>query len=319
MQKHILWANKKLDEMGYTILNPSPKLIQNTQWSEVTRFETDKGFIFLKLTPPNLSIEIKIIDILQKKFHASVPTLIAKNLEEHCFLMQDAGIQLNKYFKDNFQPEILIQTVRDYSTFQISTIDSIDFFLQEGLPDWRIEKLPALYHDLIAHENLLISDGLSKDELIILKKLEPKLISICEKLSGYKIKDTFGHADFHDKNIVINPNTLETTMIDLGEVVITHPFFSFLQCLHMAKENFSISDSQYRELTIACFEPWLYLETEEHLFEILTLIHQCWSIHAVMGEFRLINSVSSKNAEELLKQGRLSDKLRHWLRQNAPA
>lgn len=242
-----------------------------------------------------------------------MPTLIAINEEEHCFLMQDAGIALNKYFKGNFQPDILIQTMHDYSQFQLSTLDSIDFFLDEGLPDWRLEKLPALYRDLIAQESLLIADGLSQNELLILHKLEPKFISICEKLSGYKIKDTFGHADFHDKNIVINPQTKQTTMIDLGEVVVTHPFFSFLNCLHMAKYNFAFSDSQYHELKIACFKPWLPLETEEHLFEILTLMQQCWSIHAALGELRLINSVSPEKSEELRKQGRFANKLRHWI------
>lgn len=313
MSQHIQWAIKQLNEFGYQVLNPSPSIVQDTQWSEVSRFETDRGFVFLKQTPPGLAIEPKIIDILQKKFHAHVPTLIAVNQKEHCFLMQDAGISLNKFFQNNFQPDILIQTMHDYSKFQLSTLDSIDFFLDEGLPDWRLEKLPALYQDLISQESLLIDDGLSQDDLLILQKLEPKFISICEKLSGYKIKNTFGHADFHDKNIVINPHTKQTTMIDLGEVVITYPFFSFLNCLHMAKYNFAFSDSLYHELKIACFKPWLSLETEEHLFEILTLMQQCWSIHAALGELRLINSVSPANSIELRKQGRLANKLRHWI------
>ena len=80
-----------------------------------------------------------------------------------------------------------------------------------------------------------MNDGLSEDEFIILNKLKPKLISICEKLSKYKIKETFGHADFHDKNILIDTANQRTTLIDLGEVVITHPFFSFRNCLYMVK------------------------------------------------------------------------------------
>lgn len=313
---HIQWAIKQLNEIGYQIHNPTPKIIQKNPWSEVSRFETNLGFIFLKKVPPALSIEAKIIQILHEKFHAPVPNLIANNDEEHCFLMQDAGLPLHKYFKDNFQADILIRMMQDYTKLQINTIDSIDFFLNAGLPDCRLEKLPKLYHDLIAHESWLMDDGLSKDEIILLKKLEPQLVSICEKLSHYQIKDTFGHADFHDKNILINTQTHQTTIIDLGEVVITHPFFSFLQCLHMANENFALSDSQYHELKLACFKPWLELETQEHLFEILSLIHQCWSIPAVLGEFRLINSVAPADTQELRREGRLANKLRHWIKQN---
>ena len=206
--------------------------------------------------------------------------------------------------------------MQDYTTLQIMTLERVRLFLDMGVPDWRLDKLPTLYQDLIAHETLLIDDGLSKDELIKLKKLVPKLISICEKLSHYKIKETFGHADFHDKNILININTNQTTLIDLGEVVITHPFFSFLNCLHRAKENFSLSDVQYQQLQLACFKPWLALDTQEHLFEILAIIQQCWSIHSVLGEFRLMNSVDQSAFQELRRQGRLARNLRHWINQD---
>lgn len=310
---HIEWAIQQLNVIGYQIHNMMPEIVQQTPWSEVSRFDTNKGFVFLKKVPPSLSIEAKIIRILLEKFHAHVPTLIANNDAEHCFLMQDAGIPLHRFFKDNFQAKILVQIVQEYSEFQLSTIESIDFFLKEGLPDWRLEKLPKLYQDLIEHESLLREDGLNQDELITLKELAPEFTSICEKLSRYKIKDTFGHADFHDKNIVINPQTQKTTMIDLGEVVITHPFFSFLHCLHMAKENFAISDLQYDEIKIECFKPWFALESQEHLFEILTLIQQCWSIHAILGEFRLINSVAPAESQELCRQGRFANKFRHWI------
>lgn len=311
---HIQWAFKKLIELEYQIFGSTPDIIQKNEWAEVTRFETNRGFVFLKKVPAALAIEANIMRILREKFHGQVPTVIASNEEEHCFLMQDAGIQLNKYFKENFQVEILIQAVVDYSKFQIRTMNSIDYFLEEGLPDWRLEKLPGLYHDLIVQENLLMEDGLSQDEIIQLKKLEPRFISICEKLSRYKITDTFSHADFHDKNIVIDPHTKQTTMIDLGEVAIAHPFFSYLNCLHMAKENFAISDSQYHEIKIACFKPWLEWETQEHLFEILALINECWSIHAALGELRVINSVSAADSQAMRNQGRFINKFRHWIK-----
>ena len=77
-------------------------------------------------------------------------------------------------------------------------------------------------------------------------------------------------------------HTHQTTVIDLGEIAITHPFFSFLNCLYRASENFGLTDYQYQQLQKECFKPWLSLETQTHLFEVLSLIHQCWSIHAVL-------------------------------------
>ena len=53
------------------------------------------------------------------------PIIIATNQEQHCFLMKDAGIQLHEYFKQNFQSNILIQTMQDYTTLQIMTTEKI--------------------------------------------------------------------------------------------------------------------------------------------------------------------------------------------------
>jgi hypothetical protein len=195
------------------------------------------------------------------------------------------------------------------------TADKIELFLDMGVPDWRLEKLPKLYRDLISHETLLLDDGLNRDELIKLKNFESKLFLLCDQLASYPIKETFGHADFHDKNILFDTHTRQITLIDLGEVVITHPFFSFQNCLHRAKENFSLSNTQHQELQLACFEPWLALDTQEHLFEILDRIQQCWPIHSALGEFRLINSVNPVAFHELRRQGRLANSLRHWINQ----
>lgn len=167
-----------LNKKEYQIHTLAPEKMLHTPWSEVYLFKTNHGFIFLKKVPSALSLEAKIIYILDKEFHASVPYIIAKNDEQHCFLMKDAGIPLYDYFKENFQEDILIKTMHDYIALQIKTIDQIDQFFNVGVPDWRLEKLPTLYHELISHEDLLIEDGLSKDELIKLKELEPKFLRL---------------------------------------------------------------------------------------------------------------------------------------------
>ncbi|VVC75421.1 hypothetical protein AQUSIP_07110 [Aquicella siphonis] len=310
---HMLWAITVLKDAGYLIHASQPEIIQKTPWSMVCCIKTNQGPVYLKKVPPALSLESRIINILSNEFHANVPSIIAVNQRQHCFLMKNAGKPLHDYFKQNFQPDILIQAMQDYTRLQISTSDKIHRFLDTGVPDWRLKNLPKLYQDLIAQEMLLINDGLNNDELMQLRVLEPALFSICEELSHYKIKETFGHADFHDKNILIDLSTKKSTIIDLGEVVITHPFFSFLNCLHRAKLNFSLSESQYQQLQHACFKPWLALDTSDHLIEILTLIQQCWPIHSVLGEFRLMNSVDKSAFQELHRQGRLSNNLRHWI------
>jgi aminoglycoside phosphotransferase (APT) family kinase protein len=53
-------------------------------------------------------------------------------------------------------------------------------------------------------------------------------------LSQYAIKDTIVQPDFNTNNILINPDPKKLTFIDLGEIAITHPFFSLLNFLYQA-------------------------------------------------------------------------------------
>jgi hypothetical protein len=311
----ITWAQHILHDNGYSLHQSTPKCIQNTAWSSVYHFDTDNGAFFLKIVPLALSLEANIITMLQNEFSAPVPQLIASKPENYCFLMKDAGIRLYDYSKDKFQTDCLTQTLHSYITLQLAASEKVNMFFNHGVPDWRCEKLSALYQALISQENLLLEDGLTQDELTRLQQLTPKLSTICKKLSDYEIQDTFGHADFHDKNILIDVTTGKTTLIDFGEVVITHPFFSLLNCLYRVKENFSLSNEQYQQLQVHSLKPWFALETEENVFAILTLVQQCWSIHAVLGELRSLNSVAHSDFETLHRQGRLAKNLRVWLNQ----
>lgn len=307
------WALDILSNHGYLSLNPIPEKIVNTAWSVVYRFATHRGAIYLKKVPPPLFLEVLIIKILATQFKAKVPHLIADNPEHHCFLMQDAGIPLHDVLKENFNLEWLMQALQDYTALQLKTSDRIDFLIAEGLPDWRLEKLPQRYRSLLNEEKLLLADGLSHVEIEKLRGLEEKLLSICEQLSQYSIPETLSHCDFHDKNILIDTQTHQTTLIDLGEVSITHPFFSILNYLHRAQENFQISEKQHHFIQEMALEPWLSFESKDRMLEILNLIQQCWSIHAVLGEYHLIQSVAPLHRKTLSTQGRFANKLRAWM------
>ncbi len=297
------------------IENTHTEIVQKNAWSEVCRFQTKLGLAYLKKVPTALSLESHVIQVLEKKFHAPVPHLLAHNQALHCFLMRDAGIPLYEIFKQEFKPDLLIDMLHYYSLLQINSTDNLNLFLDLGVPDWRLEKLPKLYRQLMSEEELLLGDGLTPKEIKQLKNLAGKLEILCEQLAKYAIPDTFGHADFHDKNILVNPSTNQTTLIDLGEVVITHPFFSLVNCVFRATEHLKLSDIQYRQLQKACFKNWLALESLEHLFEIIDLINQCWTIHAVLGEYRLIQSTAPESLKTLGRQGRFRIKLKIWLEQ----
>ncbi len=310
----IEWALNTLQNLNYSIQNYTPKAILQTPWSSVYRFDTDQGYFYLKQVPSTLSIEPQVIGSLRQTCTASVPTLIADNPEQHCFLMRDAGIQLHEFFTQNFfDANILIAAIHAYIDMQRASVSHLPLFLNMGVPDWRLTKIPDYYQLLIQQEELLLADGITSAELSRIAELTPKFISVCKQLSDYPIPSTFSHSDFHDKNILIHPDTKQITFIDLGEVAIAHPFFSLVNLIHRVKENCSLDENVYQFLQQQALQPWLDLASQEDLLKMISLFQQYWWIDALLGEYRLLTSVDSNSLSKLLGQGRLAKKFRIWL------
>ena len=188
--------------------------------------------------------------------------------------------------------------------------------LHLGVSDWRLEKIPACYVTLLQQEALLIADGLTKAELKQLSQLTPKLTGLCEQLSQYPLPNTFSHNDFHDNNLLIDLKTQKITMVDLGEVAITHPFFSLLNMLHQIKKNCVLPEDIYQHLEQQTLQSWSDYASQDELLAAMSLIKQCWSIHRALTVYRVLTSIDTSAVQQLLGQGRLAKNLRIWLAQS---
>ena len=316
MSSHsIIWAFNTLRDFGYTIQNPTPEVILQTPWSCVYRFDTDQGSLYLKQIPPGLSREPQVIHLLRETCAASVPVLIADNPHLHCFLMQNAGIPLREFFKQGFNAKLLTTVIHDYIAVQRKSMTHLNRFLNLSVSDRRIQKIPECYTTLIQQEKLLIADGLTNSELKQLTKLIPKLTELCEQLSQYPFSDTFSHNDFHDNNLLIDLKTQTVTLVDLGEVAITHPFFSLLNMLHQIKKNSLLPENSYQHLEQQSLQPWLDYGSQTQLLAAMALIQQCWPIHRALTVYHCLTSIEASAAQQLVGQGRLAKNLRIWLDQ----
>lgn len=288
----IEWGTDYLTSKGYSI-QQSAFIVLATPWSTVIRFSTSTGYLYLKQSPPAISIEAKIFQILALELQASVPVVIAINDDLHCFLMKDAGQSLRECLKVDFQPNLLSRAIKQYSAMQRSTEDHIEPFFALGVPDWRLDKLPMLYDHIISQEDLLKGDGLTDKELRILHDLSPQFLAHCELLSQYQIPETLAIYDFNTNNVLIDPDTKKMTCIDLGEAVITHPFLSLCTYLNQATIHHSVKelDQTYYQLQEACLENWLGLVTKKQLLEAFVLAKKLWPIYSVLSIYRLINII----------------------------
>lgn len=310
------WGTDCLVAHGYSI-EPPPEIVLSTPWSTMIRYSTSRGDFYLKQTPPAISLEPQIIQLLSEQFHASVPVVIARNEALHCFMMQDGGKVLRATLKEKFSPDLLCQAIKEYAAIQRSTENHVEAFLKLGVPDWRLAKLPTLYEQMINKTDFLKADGMTDKELQTLQALSPHLLAQCKLLSSYGIHETIGIPDFNDNNTLLDPSTKKLTFIDWGEAAVTHPFFSLYNCLEQAIAHHGVkeADQTYSKLQAACHENWLGLSTKKQMLEVFTLAKQLRNIYGALAYYRLMMSVDLQalNTFYANKPNRLAKAFRSYI------
>lgn len=286
----IQWACKQLNSLNYALKASLPEDVQHTPWSYVVRFETSEGYIYLKQTPPLIALEAKIIQTLHDQFHAAVPTVIAGDTHLNCFLMKDAGPSLRKVLKQKFDEALLCRVIDQFTSLQIAVAARVDALLEIGVPDWRLDKFPALYREIISKKDLLLADGLSEIEISESDTLIPKISALCGKLSTYSIKQTIVQPDFNDNNTLIDDISRTITIIDLGEIVISHPFFSLLNFLYIIKKHHALTDKDgaYIKVKNACLAPYMNVESKRNVLDAFSTAHALWFIYGILAHYRLM-------------------------------
>ena len=296
-----MWALQQLASLGFSVLDDDVEKILDTPWSYLARYKTSGGFIYLKHTPELFFLEPSVIQLLSDKFNASVPVVLATNPKLNCFLMQDAGNNLRALLKTNFDEKLILRTIEQFTDLQIATQDQIGNFFDIGVPDYRLDKLPTLYVNLIKQTDLLISEGLSNDEISKLENLSETVVKVCNKLSGYNIKQTIVQPDFNDNNTLVDDNKQKITIIDLGETFISHPFFSLLNFLQQMRKHHGLTeeDDLYQRLKDACFDKYRrYFANDNDFNDALATAKIASEISGIVYQDRFMKACGKENLKQ---------------------
>lgn len=313
--KIIRWGLEYLSSHGYTLKNNHPENVQIRPWSYVMRYKTSAGWIYLKQTPKMIALESTITKILRDQFNAPVSEVIASNAELNCFLMKDAGNPLRAILKKQFDANLLCKAVDVFTTMQISVSDGINDFLNIGVPDYRLNRLSDRYKELILKKSALTTDGLTEKEIDELTSLIPVFSALCKKLSEYAIPQTVVQPDFHDNNTLIENTSQNITIIDLGEIVISHPFFSLINFLRQVKKHHDLTeqDTTYQRVQDACFKNFTRFESKENLLRIFELVRILLPVYGALTHYRLIEACDKKQLTAFYGKGKLCAQLKEFI------
>ena len=286
----IAWARDVLEIHSDHDFSKSRFILQ-TPWSSVMQIHTGKEVFYLKQMPDQLALEAKIFQRLRQQFNAPVPEVIAVNENLYSFLMKDAGFVLRGLLKQKFDVDLLCVGIDQFTKLQLAVSEDIGSLLAIGVPDWRLMRLTELLAELLAQKDLLMLDGLSEQAWIALQSSLPKIDSLCKQLATYPIKDSLCQPDFQDNNMVFDEKTNRITHIDLGEVVISHPFFSLVGCLAQMHKHYqlTIKDADFIQIQDACFKRFVSLD-DEHKMDVLQLARSLWPVYDALSQYRLMKA-----------------------------
>lgn len=294
------------------------QIVVETPWSVVYKIETTQCVVYLKQVPKALFLEPDILAFLHHHGCKNIPELIAIDPELHCFLTKSCGnVALRDLFKRKVDFPLLKIGIHSYTTIQRQLENKMQLTSALGIPDWRLNKFTSLYSELISQDKLLLDDGLAEEEINQLHLLHPTCQQLCDILSNHDIPETFSHSDFQENNMLLDEKTGSINIIDWGEAVIAHPFFSLNGCLWNLTyfNELKPTDSMYRKIQSECIVPWLNLYDEKTLLELLNIANQLLGIYAGL-EYERLYVATQNNPTRTIRQekrGSIAGCLRSFL------
>ncbi len=221
-------------------------------WSTVFRAPAADGPLFLKLESVVQAHEPRLIELIAGRFPDLVPALVARHPTEPWVILRDGGIRLRAARPGAAQLEVWGALLPRYAELQRSLIGRDADLLTTGLPDRRLDRLPALLDRLLDDDRWAPEVPRSR-----VRALVPKIRLLCLELAGFGIGPTLDHDDLHDRNVLVDGGG-RATIIDWGDASLTHPFPSLAVTERFAAEAAGLPTDapEIRSLRDAYLQPW---------------------------------------------------------------
>jgi aminoglycoside/choline kinase family phosphotransferase len=229
------------------------------QWSTVMRVPTDEGTLFFKASAEDVAPEAALTQALAGWYPECMPELLAIDTQRGWMLMRDGGEPLRASIRSTGNLALWNPVIALYAKVQIGLADHLSELLALGVPDWRLETLPARYAQLLEDTEMLQLEqpgGLTSDEFRQLKNLSSRFAQICADLAAFGIPESLNHGDFHDGNVLLRNGRV--TLFDWGDGNLTHPFVSLRTFFVSIENSLKLEDYAFTPEMAALLD--LYLE-----------------------------------------------------------
>jgi hypothetical protein len=173
-------------------------------------------------------------------------------------MMADAGTRIGDLGN---LPKYWLAILPLYAELQRGEVAYALDHLALGVPDLRVETLPARYGELL-NQDL----PLDRDDRERLRVFAPRFEQLCGELASEPVPETIQHDDLHMNNVYAQGKRLR--VLDWGDSSVSHPFASLVTTFRFLEERNGITngDPWRARIRDAYLEPWATGLTE--VFEL---------------------------------------------------
>jgi len=208
------------------------------------------GAAWFKACAPVQAFEPRLSAQLFARWPDRVAEVLAHEEERAWLLLVDAGTPIGAFDLGN-PPEAWLDVLPPYAELQRGEVAHAQEHLAHGVPDMRIEVLPARLEQIL--EAPL---PLDPEEIRQLRAFVPRFAELCAELAACGLPVTVQHDDLHMANVYEKHGRLR--VLDWGDASIAHPFFSLFVTFRFLESvtNLAPDDPWFNRLRDAYLEPW---------------------------------------------------------------
>lgn len=222
--------------------------VHQRPWATVLRVPLANGVAWFKACAPVQAFEPRLTAELFARWQDRVPEVLGYDDARAWLLLADPGMLVGA---SGNPPEAWLAALPLYAELQRGEAAYAQDHLEHGVPDLRLETLPARYDEL-----LQLDLPLNPEEVRQLRAFTPRFAELCNELAAYRVPETIQHDDLHHANLYRDGSCMR--VLDWGDASISHPFASLVVTFRFLEERAKLApaDRWFARLRDAYLEAW---------------------------------------------------------------
>ena len=251
------------------------ELLHDEPWAAVLRVPVRDGVVWFKECRSVQAFEPALTAALYARWPDRIAEVLAWDEKRAWLLLADAGAPIGAFTDipgappSGNMPEDWERALPLYAELQRGETAHAAEHLARGVPDLRVDTLPARYEAMLARNDLPVDAA----EIERLRRFAPRFAELCAELAARGIPDSIQHDDLHLANVYEHDGRYR--ILDWGDSSVAHPFETLVVTFEHVELTVPAGDPWYARLRDAYLEPWGedLVDTFELAFRVGTIAH----------------------------------------------